>query len=254
MKSGTKKAAEIRDLEDRSWDLLAEMWVEKRADEILKQIEADKAADNTAEMDAFFAEYDAKNLQRIEKYTSRHDAKRFMKSIVRVAQVAAVWIAVFALAGGVAIASSSTVRVYLTKLFVEVTPQYTSLTMDKDPDHYIDVPAEWQGEYYLSIIPDELVIGQLDSDEIESSVTYVFPGETLWQIAYEEMKNGSASVDTEDAVITQVKVLGYDGTMSTKGDVVSIYWFDGNKLYFLDVRGHSEEEALTMANSLKKVK
>lgn len=255
MKKKTPKAEEVKSLEDRSWDLLAEMWVEKRAGEILEQIEADKAADNTAEMDAFFAAYDAKNLQQIEKCANRHSKKRFMtNTLLRAAQVAAVWIAVLALAGGVAIAASSTVRVYLTKLLVEVTPQYTSLTMAKDTDHYVDVPAEWQGEYYPSIIPEGLVIGQLDSDETESSVTYVFPGEALWQIVYEEMKGGGANVDIEGAVITPVKVLGYDGTMSTKGEIVSIYWFDGNKLFFLDVRGHSEDEALAMANSLKKIK
>lgn len=255
MKKRTKKAEKIRSLEDRSWDLLAEMWLDKEAGEVLKQVEADQAAHNTAEMDAFFAEYDAKNLQQIEKYANRYGRKRFMKgTVLRAAQVAAVWIAVFVLAGGVAVAASPMVRVYLTKLLVEVTPQYTSLTMIEDTDHYVDVPAEWQGEYYPSIIPEGLVINQLDSDEIESSVTYVFPGSQLWQIIYEEMKSGGANVDTEDAVITQVKVLGYDGTMSTKGDVVSIYWFDGNTLFFLDVRGHSEEEALTIANSLKKVK
>lgn len=254
MKSRTKKVAEIRDLEDRSWDLLAEIWAEKEADEIFKQIEIDKAADNTAEMDAFFAEHDAKNLQRIKKYTSRNDAKHFMKNIARVAQVAAVCIAVLALAGGVAIAASSTIRIYLTKLCVEVTPEYTSLTMIKDTDSYVDVPAEWQGEYYPSIIPEGLVIGQMDSDETDSSVTYVFPGTKLWQFAFEEMKDGGANIDTEDAVITPVKVCGFDGTMVSKREIVSIYWFNGNKLFFLDVRGHTEEEVLRYANSIQKIK
>lgn len=251
MKKRTKKAEEIRSLEDRSWDLLAEMWLDKKADEILEQMEANKAADQTAEMDAFFAEYDAKNLQQIEKYASRYGRKRFMKgTVLRAAQVAAVWIAVFVLAGGVAVAASPMVRVYLTKLLVEVTPQYISLTMIEDTDHYVDVPAEWQGEYYPSIIPEGLVINQLDSDDIDSYVTYVFPGSQLWQFMFEEMRDGGANIDTEGAVITSVKVCGYDGTMATKGEIVSIYWFDGNKLFFLDVRGHSEEEALMYANSV----
>ena len=254
MKKTASKDAEIRNLEDRSWNLLAEMWVEKKADDASKQLEAEQTADQTAKMDAFFAEYDAKNLQQIEKYANRYARKRFMKNtLLRVAQIAAVWIAVLALAGGIAIAASPTVRVYLTKLLVEVTPQYTSLTLTEDTDNYVNVPAEWQGEYYPSIIPEGLEIGQLDSDAIESIVTYVSPESQAWQIIYEEMTDGSANIDTEDAVITQVKVLGYDAAMSTKDDVISIYWFNGNKLFFLDIRGYSEEEALTIANGLKKI-
>ncbi len=254
-KRTASKETEIRNLEDRSWDLLAEMWVGKKADETFKQMETEQTANQTAEMNAFFAEYDARNLRQIEKYANKYGRKRFMKhTLLRAAQVAAVWIAVFALAGGVAIAASPTVRVYLTKLLVEVSPQYTSLTLTEDTDNYMDVPAEWQGGYYPSIIPEGLVIGQLDSDAIESIVTYVFPESQLWQIIYEEMTDGSANIDTENAVMTQVKVLGYDATMSTKGDIVSIYWFDGNTLFFLAVRGHSEEDVLMIANGLKKIK
>lgn len=255
--SGDKRrgAEQPRSLQDRSWDLLAEMWLEREADEILQRLEDNQDEELTAEMDAFFARYDAKNLQLIEKYARRQRLRRFARqTLPRAAQIAAACIAICVLAGGVAIATSETVRVSLMKLLVEKTPEYTSLQIVKDAAAYIDVPADWGGQYYPSIIPDGLVIHDIESvPNAWHMVTYTFAGSSVSQFEYEEALNGTTNLDSENAEITKVDVLGYEGTMISKNDGVTIYWFDGRTLFSIYVRGHSEEEALTYANSLKKL-
>lgn len=247
-----KNVKPMRSLQDRSWDLLAEMWLNKEADELAEQLDADQAANNASDMDKFFAEYDAKNLQLIQKTTQRQQTKQLLKrTLPRIARIAAIWIAIITIVGGVAIAASSTVRVYFMKLLVETTPEYTRLRLEEGADNHVDVPVEWQGEYYPTLIPEGLVI----SDAIDDSVVYSFPDTPMWQFMFSELTEGTTiHIDTEDAEISQVMVCGYEGTMVIKENCICIYWFDGTKLLMMDVRDHSAEEALAYANSIQKVK
>lgn len=145
-------------IQDRSWDLLAEMWLHREAEALAEALDADQAAGRTSEMDQFFATYDARNLQLIQKATQRQRTKRLLKrTLPRMVRIAALWIAVLAIGGGIAMAASPTVRVYLVKLLMETTPQYTRLQLVEDVENYVDVPAEWQGTYYPTLIPPGLV-------------------------------------------------------------------------------------------------
>lgn len=240
-------------MQDRSWDLLAEMWLSEEADAILREIETERAEGKTAEMDAFLARYDAKALRLIEKSAERAQMKRlFKRTLPRIAQIAAVWIAAAVLVGGAAIAASQTVRVKLMKLLVENTPEYTSLQIVEDSETYIDVPAEWDGEYFPSVVPEGLIMRDVDTDW--TRVTYTFPDSFLLQFAYSETTDATVNIDSEDAVLKPVRVWGYEGTMIIKEDRIHTYWFDGKTLFELFVRGHSEEEAMAYIDGLRKIK
>lgn len=242
-----------RSLQDRSWDLLAEMWLNEEADKILREIEEEKAEGKTAEMDAFLAQYDAKAFRLIEKGTERAQRRRlFKQTLPRIGRIAAMWIAAAVLAGGAAVAASQTVRVYLTKLLIETTAEYTSLQVVEDGEVYIDVPAEWNGEYFPSVVPEGLVLRDVDTHW--TTVTYTFPENSVVQFQYSETTDATVNIDSEDAVIKPVQIWGCEGTMIIKEDRIHTYWFDGKTLFELFVRGHSEEEAITYIDGLQKIK
>lgn len=251
-----KKSDSERSIQDRSWDVLAEMWLDREGDELLERLENDKAAGNTLEMDAFFAKYDAKNLRLIQKSAQRHRRRHFLKTTLpRFARAAAIGITVLLVAGGVAVASNSTVRIYLMKLLVESTPKSTCLRIEKDRRHYIDIPSEWQGEYYPTILPKNLVIEDIYSlGTNENRVTYSSPDSGIWQLKFAESTDGTMEIDTEDAEISEVMVCGLEGSMISKENSICIYWFDGTRLFVMDVRGFSEREALRFANSVRRIR
>lgn len=251
-----KKIKPMRNIQDRSWDLLAEMWLHKEGELLAEQLDADQETGKVSDMDRFFAEYDAKHLQLIQKATQRQRTKQFLKrTLPRIAQIAAIWIAVIVIGGGIAIAASSTVRVYFMKLLIETTPEYTRLQLVEDNESYLDVPEEWQGEYYPSLIPEGLVLSDIFSvGTLDNSVVYSFPNSAMWQFEFSESEDVTINIDTEGAEISQVMVCGYEGTMVCKENRICIYWFDGTRLFMIDVRDHSAKEALSYANSVKKIK
>jgi len=250
-----EKPQKARSFEERSWALLAEMWQQREADEIMRQLEADRAAGKTEAMDAFFAKYDARNYRLMEREISRSERRRFLRqTLPRTIRAASVFLVCFLFAGGVTVAASSTARVYLMKLLVDVQQEYTSFMVVEDKNEYIDVPAEWGGEYYPARIPEGLVLNRINSEEgMIHEVTFTSPDSSLWQFIYRELEKGGLITDTEDAVITSAIVHGHEATVVSEGSRVKIYWFDGTKLYTIGVRNCSVEEALEYANAIQKL-
>ena len=124
---------EDRSLEDRAYDLFGEILLQRETAALLTEIEAEKARGDTAEMDAFFAKQDVKNLERIQRHFRRHRARIFFReTLPRIGQIAAIVIAVFTAAGSVAIATSHTLRVQMMQLLINIEEEYTELKLQED--------------------------------------------------------------------------------------------------------------------------
>lgn len=245
---------ESRTIQDRSWDLLTEMWMSDQADKITKEIMLGEDKSLQQDMDRFFAAKDVIFLKQIEKMTKpSFDRRKLVTTLRKVSNWAAVFIIIFTVIGSSAIATSSTIRINLVKFLIEQTPEFTSLSLFEDEEHYVDIPVEWCGEYYPELIPESLVLtDMLCSDEV-CSVTYSFPNDGEWQFIFEEMSQGTMNVDSEGAEIVHIEVCGYNATMIVKGELISIYWFDGVKVLLIDIKGCSQEEAIVYANSVRRI-
>ena len=240
------------DLQDRSWDLLAEMWTDQEADILEQQLQQAEAEGNTAEMDAFFEEYDARNLQLIQRNTQRQWRHHLLHTTFpRILRTAAAVIAVLTLVGGAAVAASSTVRKYLSKLIVEQGPEFTIFTVDEDSEQPVDVPAGWEGSFFPTRIPEGLVI----RDVFPHDVSYSFPDSPQWQLIYSEVDQGSTvMMDTEGGISEPFSFFGHEGALITYPDEYDVWWFDGQTLFRFMTRGFTKEEALACANSLRRIK
>ncbi|MBE5779414.1 MAG: DUF4367 domain-containing protein [Clostridiales bacterium] len=234
------------------------MLLEKETRELLEELEAEKAAGNTAEMDAFFARQDAKHCDLIHKYFRRQKIKNFFgKTLPKAAQIAAIFIAIVAVAGSVAIAASRTVRVHVLKLLTKAEPEYTSLHLVEDKHSSFDVPAEWTGDCYPAYIPDRFEILQvLCYPGIPGAeVTFTNRENGACELTYyENGLNSAMNIDTEGASLEEVEVNQYAATLIAEEDRHTIFWSDGRHIFHITTLHSSREEIIRIAESVTTIK
>lgn len=240
---------EMRDIQDRAYDLLGELILEREANELLAEIEAESG--ESAESAEFLARCDARCMKIIEKhYRKARVRKLIMQTMPRLGRIAAVIIAVITLAGCTAFAASETVRVYLLHLLVQTTGEYTTLSLVPNESEYIDVPGEWAGSYYPSYIPEGLVPIFVGKHDVDFSY-----GESRPLLVYSEYDEDSVvQIDTEGAETSLTMIHGQPAYISTKGTSIHIYWSEGMRYFVLTFRDLSEQIAMTVAESVTQIR
>lgn len=244
-----------RSLADRAYDFLGDILLQAETEELLQEIEADKASGNTADMDEFFVHQDQRHLKQIQQYFRKKRYKQLLSSTLpKIVQAAAIFIAIVTLAGGVAIATSHTVRVHVMKLLYQMEEEYTAISIVEDEEASFDVPAEWQGTSYMSFIPDEYELYQIISYSDYNRAEYGVAGTNKVTLKFSEFgMNIESNVDTENAKISQVDINGYTGILAIKENDCSVFWCDGRQYYLLSVRNSSSDELLTIAKGVEKI-
>lgn len=251
-----KEADYNRSIQDRAYDLLGELIIVRQTERLLKEIEEEKARGDTVQMDAFFAKHDRINLAKIQAYYRKQKIRRFFQeTLPKIAQTAAIVIAVLTLTGGVAIATSHTVRVHVMQLLINIEEQYTEIKLVENTAASFDVPAEWRGSRYPSRIPDHLTLSNISTTENVRLVEYadVLTGNIV--LRFQEFdESAEANVDTEKAKLTKISVNGQIGYITEKGEAVNVFWSDGHNCFLLTTKGMEPEETLDIAQSVRSTK
>lgn len=253
---GLSKTAEYRNINERAYDLLGELLLQHETDALLSEIEQEKAAGNTQDMDAFTTRYDTKNLKRIHSYFRLQRTRTFFRQTVpTIGQIAAILIAVITIAGGVAIATSHTIRVQVMKMLVQIDEQYTSLSLVEDTDASFDIPAEWTGEYYPSYIPEGFIANVVISFPGNHMVEFFSDESATMRIVFSEYGDSTmANIDTENATIEAITIGNGRGFIVSKDSHIYIYWDNGRAFFVLQTNGIVEGEAVQIAQSVMRVK
>lgn len=256
MSRETVKKPMEESLQDKAYDLLGDMLVERNTARYMQELEEDAARGGDAEMEAFFARQDQENLKKIQAYARKQRNRQFLgHTLPRMAQVAAVIIALVSLAGGVAIATSQAVRVQVMKLLLYVEEEYTELSLVEDEAASFDVPAEWQGGSFPAYIPEGMKLEQVLS--IPDYHLAEYRSESTGEIcmSFSEAGEGaSMNIDTEDATVTTILIHDNTGYLAEKEDRIIIFWSDGQYYYILTMQNISSDDALRVAESVRKIK
>lgn len=245
-----------RSLQDKAYDLLGEMLVERDTARYMRELEEDVAHGNTAEMDAFFAKQDKVNLKKIEAYNRKQRGKHFLRhTLPRIAQAVAIVVAVISLAGGVAVAASHTVRVQVMQLLLSIEEEYTKLRLVEDENASFDVPADWQGSSFPTYIPEGMEVFECISSWNYNDITYRDIKENTVKVRFLEAEvSPSTKLDTEDTAVQAIMIQGYDGCIAVKGNSIQIFWSDGLNYYIVTTHGVEENTSITIAQSVRKIK
>lgn len=245
----------MRSIQDRAYDLLGDMLIERDVSAFMKDLEDEAERDNASEVEAFFARLDRLNMERIQRYCKKAQARHFFKhTLPRIGQIAAVIIAVISVGCGVGFATSKTIRVTIMRLLLNAQKQYTEVKLVEDEATSFDVPAEWRGECYPSYIPDNLEVAQVTSTFEHSIVDY--RDSHTGSIALTFIESGpsaESNIDTENAQVSMRIINGYQCHIVKKDASISVFWTDGMRFYLLICDGINEDEAISIAEGVRRI-
>lgn len=244
-----------RSLQDKAYDLLGDMLVERDTAKYMHALKMDKDNGCTAEMEAFFARQDKENLRKIQVYSRKQQNRRFLRhALPRLAQAVAVLITVITIAGGVALATSHTVRVQVMQLLLSVEKEYTELSLVEDEEASFDVPADWQGDSFLMYIPEGMRVEQCLTSNDDYYIMYRGTDDRTTKLSFSE--SGAevvTNIDTENAAIRTLMIRDNLGYISVKNDVVQVFWSDGTHYFIVCTEKLGEEITIQIAQSVRSI-
>jgi hypothetical protein len=123
------------------------------------------------EADDFYRATHRTTEKKIAHAIARKRLKRTLRITAPIARVVA-YVLLFLYVGlSTAIAASPNFRSRFTQFLISIGNKYTTLELcETDPS--FPVPNEWQGNYYLSYIPDGYKLFVIEGSDGNSSVTY----------------------------------------------------------------------------------
>lgn len=243
-------------IQDSAYNLYGDMLLEKEAKEICEEIESEKGTEAETVMTDFFIHNEQKHLQIIERncHVSKGSLINRIHALHKIAQIAAVLIVCLALAGGIALATSSYVRIQVMRLLANVTPEYTELSFSVEKE--MNIPAEWQGMYYPSVVPENTQISFLESNKYFS---YVYYSREMtsdeWLLLFSEYyDDGNVRIDTENSSQISSIINGHEISIIEKDGIITAYWNDGQRLLVLQTQNSSLSETITYVSNVITVK
>lgn len=256
VKSNPEKMEHSVSIQDSAYDLFGDMLLEKETKEICEEIESEKGTKDEIAMKDFFIRNEQKHLQIIER--NCHGGKGSLIGhfhvFQRTAQTAAMLIVCLALAGGIALAASPYVRTQIMRLLAKVTPEYTELDFSVEKE--MNIPSDWQGIYYLGVVPEKSYVSFLESNEVFSRVTYLTEASRNgWILSFSEYDDEVYTrIDTEYADQINSIINGKEVSITEKDGLITVYWNDGQRLLVLQTQNSSMPETITYVSNVIMVK
>lgn len=256
MNSPMDKKRNILEVNERAFDLLAEMQIQAEVDAVLADITASDTQGMPAEERESLERLNARNLKAIQSYYQKAKLKRFFrKTVPRFVSRAAMVVGIIAFAGTVAIASSRTVRIRVMQLLYAVEEEYTTVTLQENEAAAFEVPADWEGSYFPTFIPDDLTLTSVFSDE-EISIADWSDATGRARLHFTEASETiNANVDTEDAVVDDFESgEKVEGRIITKDGSTTIMWRTFDRYYSVFVCDIDQETAIKIVEGLQRLK
>lgn len=178
-------------------------------------------------------------LRKNKRNTWRH-------RIQRTVNVAASVIVMFSIALGVAMATPA-FRQQLYRLSTKLSDGYTRIALAPNDNFYIDVPDEWQGEYYPSYVPDGYELYHVSQGSLLEA-TYM-RGQDYYFTFCEYDENTVTALDTENAKVSYGEVHDCEAMIVEKNGLTTVTWTEADKLFIVEVN-ENVETALNIARNI----
>ena len=199
-------------------------------------------------------------MDRYEKAEKRRERlTAFRRNMPQVMKTAACLLLALFLSVPVVLAASPEFRSRVIRLLASFDREneVAHFEFTEDPETSFTVPGDWTGEYFISDIPEGMVMVRCDPHM--PSVEYRgTAGSSERSFVFEELAEGGKTVDVSNAEIRSADVNGSPAAVAegVSGDGVStvcVAWSNGEKMFGLTCRGIPAEEALTIAGSVRKI-
>lgn len=215
---------------------------ERELDRLMQEYEQDEPLEKR------LAQSEGPMLRRIDRDIRKMRAWRCLRNTLpKVGKIAASLMLFFYLSLSVAPAASPEMRVNLMNFFMNIEERYTSFGFEETGE-FVEVPAEWDGYYYPTYIPEGFEIDQVDYYGV------YFKRNDGTMLDFEELGPDTyGNVDTENAKIDYININGHTALIAEKGKWVTILWSVDNRGLLIGYTG-GREEAIKIAESVRMIK
>ena len=229
-----KRTDELRDqYEDALMALLMDEYAELSGAQLLKEYEE---AERSGAIPDIPEELDKKCREMIGRAYAKDRSRTRLKSFTKASKrVAAITLAVLGLCS-VLVVSVEAIRTPIINFFIEQHEKYSTIDFGKDSNVATSEateptaesqPVDRSEDPLVGMVPDGYNLVQF-SNKGKRGFTCLYKDDTGNTIAFSAIPTeGMLNVDTEDAVVKNVELLGHRGILVEK-DGYTIMWFDKN--------------------------
>lgn len=250
----------LEEYEDALFALLMEPVAEQEGETALEENERLKN-DPTAMVPA---EVTRKCLRTIRQEFAKQRRKNVLKTAKRAFNNVAVFLLVSTLCFASAYAIVPEVRVQTLNLIIEVSEIATRLTLGEKPlspeEHDISKSLTSEDDtlagYQMPEIPEGYGVVNRHTTSRGAYIVYENAEEDIISFRVEQVGEDGSNIDTENAIVENIQINGYDGLLVEKNNRLQVVWGDtdhGNLIGIL-ATSISEEEILGYAQTMKFIK
>ena len=152
--------------------------------------------------------------------------------------------------------SVEAVRLKVINVITEIYEEFTSIMFSKEDENMS------MNSKFKPVSPNYIQKGFKEIDKVESDIGLfiVYENDEYLQIRYscDEISTNSIILDTEDAIVEDINVNGYDAKYIVKDNIQQLLWNDNTSSYLIDMESKSsqminsdKEELIKMVESIK---
>ena len=224
----------------------------------IRDEEADSLLECSPEDQRYLEFLEANREKRLKKMMRRLRwislKKQFFTVVPRTMRFAVAALGILCIGLTTAFASNETFRVRVFSMFAEDHGQYTAVRLQEDKQKAFDVPAEWEGMYYPTYIPDGFEV--INVENLSEQIFLIsFENKNNEYLTFEEMtEDAESNIDTENAQVYYTEIHGNTALVSVKADLTIVSWNEQNRILSVVFDGEVEEDALKVAKSVTRIK
>ena len=186
-------------------------------------------------------EYAHQKVNHLTKYT-----------MPRLGKLAAVLFLVFFIGLATALATMPSVRITAVEFLINIEKEHSRIGIRKGDGEDFSVPSSWQGDYFLTYIPNGFHMNSMiNMLGLSSAYLVTDDGRELDFTEGDEATN--INIDTEDSTISVIPINGSPGILSEKKGRVFVVWSEREKYFIVKYDGMAKE-ALAIAESVSRIK
>lgn len=248
----------LHGLEDEYMDDLIRLAVKRErmreTEEILKLSREAVTPEEETRLDRIWARALA-GMDEISDRKKKERRNRTMKSVlVNFSRVAACLAVLILIGAGFAVATNSTFRSAVFRLFVTEDTENNVINMSfmKDPEAAFDVPESWLGVYFPTAIPEDFTI--TDSLEVPDMPWIEYTGENEKSFTISESSEADGTF-ANDGTVREMTINGYSVHVIEKQNPTTIEanWATDDKWLTLSTHNMTWDETQSLIESFRRI-
>ena len=172
--------------------------------------------------------------ETIERSKKIEKKEQKLKSISKIGKRAAIIVVVFGLVTTVTIFSVDAFRIKFLNMIIEVSEKFSAISFKgtNTVDITGNLPKSWDS-YYPTVLPDGYKFKRaVDSGETK---IIIFENGDSKELRFSQSPiTSDTQMDTENAVVSEIKINGMEGICSVKEGYCMLLWHDDDFVFWLD--------------------